>query len=297
MSLQPAAPAPVDISGITVSDPSAVDLYLPDFNGSATLDILASLMSVSPAVMDASAVAHVPSNLNAWRGVFNFSIENIVDLFDASNNVNDLHFYVVDPSGALTYGNNEVARLSRVQNSSAITSTNLRTGVAFPDSQMTVPQDYLRYLAEEIFGTTAGVDLFYNEAVVEQNIINKIMHIWNTDDVKNVLVPISSVAGTDSHLLTDASGNKYFDNSNANGYQNIGQILFDQLVSLQPSRFTTDASNGLIQDTGDIQPLPFMAGDSISFVYKLRPAAGQEKLTDGTNAIDPRSYRIKMILG
>jgi hypothetical protein len=192
--------------------------------------------------------------------------------------------------------------------SGAISSNDMKTGASLdPSSQMQVSQDYLRYLARSIFGTPAGVDLFYNETQVVDEINTSLNSIWNTSIVNGILKDISTGTpnngdtippGNDPHLKTDlVNGNKYLDNSDpAGAYKNVSQTIFNQLLTQQPGRFTTDG-NGLISDTGDHQQIPLIAGDSISFSVQITPAAGQESIVSGTTNIDSRTYRIKMILG
>ena len=306
------------VSEIPVSAPSPVDLYVGAFAQSITLNELASLLQVAPVTIDVSCTTDVSMSLAAFQSVFQFSIEDIATL-DGSDNITDLHFYVQDASlsSLLTTssghsisieGQNIIpaAGMAPAGSGDAITYLDYKSGGSpLSNNQLNVASDFTRYLAQSIFGTPAGVDLFYNEQNILTDVSNQFQESWVVSDLSNVLLPISSLSGTDSHLKTDMSYGLYLDNSEVPTnpttgkptYNNISQILFDQILSQAPARFTT-GPDGLIQDlpAHQPQPLPFAQYDTVSWVLTVAPAAGQESLIDGTTAISPRSYRVRMHL-
>jgi BspA type Leucine rich repeat region (6 copies) len=304
-----------DISDIIVSTPEPVDLYVEAFNQSIRLAELASLLNIDPLSVDVSCTTVVPMSLDGFRSVFQFSIEDIATL-DGSDNITDLHFYINDASlssiemtvdaSSIAYPGQNIIRttdLTSTHGGKPITTFDYKTGGTLPESQMNVASDFTRYLATSIFGTPAGVDLFYNEQAIITDITQQFHDAWVLSDVSNVLLPISRGHGnpTDAHLQHDASYGYYMDNSepatDAHPY-NISQSLFNQLLDLAPARFSTHLPTGLLQDLQAHQPqaLPFYTGDSISWVLSVSPAAGQESLVTGTTAIPTRTYRIKMVL-
>jgi hypothetical protein len=302
----------VDISGITVASPSPVNLYVDAFNKSIQLNELASLLQVPIVSIDVSCTTDISMSLAAFKSVFQFSIEDIATL-GLDDTIPDLHFYVQDAS--LSYLEHTVAGKSLsamgqniipaqgsapTGSGNAITYLDYKTGGSpLSNNQLNVASDFTRYLALSIFGTPAGVDLFYNEQDILTDISNAFQARWVTDDLSGVLLPISSVRGTDSRLKTDISYGLFLDNSEPNGaYNNISRVLFNQILTQAPARFTTDEVNGLIQDlpAHTPQPIPFLQGDTVSWVLTVSPAAGQESLIDGTAAILPRTYRVRMHL-
>ena len=291
-----------NISGISGAV-AAQELYLTDFNQSITLSELASLVAVSPISLDPSAIATFEMPASAWRSCFQFSIDNVVQLTDPNGNLDDLHFYVVDPSANL--GTSHMGDYGRVT-VDPVATHDMKSGAAFvsaqgPTNQMSIAQDYVRYLAEEIFGTYAGVDLFYNETALVQSVVSQVAGVWNASDIAGILVPISSTAAPVTPLQEDTvNGLSYLDNSVPSGYLNIGKTLFDQIVNLNPTRFAVAGQDGnttgLLEDTASPQPIPLMAGDSISFMCNISPHAGQEKLTNLSTEIPTRCYQIKIVL-
>jgi BspA type Leucine rich repeat region (6 copies) len=313
-------PGPLEINNnITVSTPKPVDLYVEAFNQSIRLAELASLLNIDPLSVDVSCTTVVPMSLAGFRSVFQFSIEDIATLgASPSDNITDLHFYINDASLSsieMTYDASNIAYpgqniirttdLTSTHGGKPITTFDYKRGGQLPVSQMNVASDFTRYLATSIFGTPAGVDLFYNEQAIITDITEQFERAWVFSDLSNVLLPISRGHGilieNGGHMQYDTSYGCYMDNSepatDAHPY-NISQSLFNQLLDLAPARFSTHLPTGLIQDLQAHQPqaLPFIAGDSISWVLSVSPAAGQESLVTGTMGIKTRTYRIKMVL-
>jgi hypothetical protein len=72
---------------------------------------------------------------------------------------------------------------------------------------------------------------------------------------------------------------------------NICRELFQQLIYSNVERF-----NQLYSSTNDnLFNLPIIAGDTISFLYKIHPSEGQELLT-GVDPIPARTYQIKIVI-
>jgi hypothetical protein len=235
--------------------------------------------------------------------VFQFSIENIATL-GGNDNITDLHFYVeddalpeivhaVDGKDIALPGENVIPLLT----GTPITTLDYHTGATLQPKQLNVASDFTRYLAKSIFGTVAALDLLSNEQSIVSDVTQQLNRAWTEGDIGHILVPIS-VHGTDSHLLVDPSYGKYLDNRDPSGaYWNIGQTLFHQLLTLAPVRFTTKPPNGLILDMPhhEPQPLPFIAGDSVSWRLNVYPAPGQGSYVTG-KPVPFRVYRVRMIL-
>jgi len=282
-----------NISGGIVSAPPqapvAIDLVISQFNQDASLSVIASLLYNDPLTLDASATVDISCDIQIFKNIFQFSIDDLVKLNDPNTNQTDLHFYVVhDAINPLTtFSMDRSSYVSR----GAVTTVDARTGVAFTQSEMHISQDYLRYLAKQIFGTYSGVDLIYNETALVADICNNIQSAWRTD--YNILYSIDSVSS--SLLGPDETGYKYYDNSGSlNNYSNnICRTLFEQMISVDPVRFDT-STNGIL-DTSAAQPLPFQLGDSISFKFNVQAHPEQVSLLTGGHITD-HSYKIKIHL-
>jgi len=293
------------ITDIPVEKPRPVDLFLGEFSQNIGA-LLATLQHVSPHTLPVDCVTNIHMSLQGFRDVFQFSIEDIATL-NGNDNTTDLHFYVeddalseiehaVDGGDIALPGENVIPLLT----GTPVTSLDYHTGATLPPVQLNMASDFTRYLAKSIFGTVAALDLFSNEKRIVSDVTQQINRAWTEGDIAHILVPIS-VHGTDPHLLVDPlfpSYGKYLDDRDPSGaYWNIGQTLFHQLLTLAPARFTTKPPNGLLLDMPhhEPQPLPFIAGDSVSWRLNMYPAAGQASYVTG-KPVPFRVYRVRMIL-
>ena len=292
----------IPIKDIPVATPRPVDLFLGEFNQNIGA-LMATLEHVSPETLPVDCVTNIHMSLQGFRDVFQFSIEDIASL-QRQDNLYDLHFYVeddalpeivhaVDGGDIALPGENVIPLLT----GTPVTSLDYHTGETLAPNQLNVASDFTRYLAQSIFGSVAALDLFSNEQRIISDVTQQLNHAWMDGDIGHVLSPIS-VHGTDSHLLVDPSYGKYLDDRDPSGsYLNIGQTLFHQLLTRAPARFSTVPPNGLLLDMPhhEPQPLPFLAGDSVSWRLNVYPAQGQSSYVTG-KPVPYRVYRVRMLL-
>jgi hypothetical protein len=168
-------------------------------------------------------------------------------------------------------------------------------------NRMFLTDDFIRYLAVKLFGTFNGVDLFVNEVELEQSLYEKITLSMETNYA--TINSLNYIDGSNVNLLLDTKYTKAYDyridryvycytkytTDSFNTKQNLCRELMLQILQLDPARFQN------IQNTSSMQPLPFIAGDTINFKIGINAAEGQELLTN----VDPilkRTYQIKIIL-
>ena len=84
--------------------------------------------------------------------------------------------------------------------------------------------------------------------------------------------------------------------NNSDSDRNFSRQLLEQIINNDRDRLISDASAGTIDASNEIQAIPLVDGDTISFKVTLKAAAGQHNLT-GVSAIGDRTYKIKLILG
>jgi hypothetical protein len=169
---------------------------------------------------------------------------------------------------------------------------------------MCTKQDFLRYLAQNLFGTRLGTSLFSNELDLLNDIGTQAHNAWITQ--MNILNGISATADTNicmfdssynatsqtyPYLQTDASGNKYLTNSDMTE-NNITYQLLSIINQINPERLTSDFASQTV-GADKIYSVPFRIGDAILFYSNLSPAAGQELLT-GVPIIPTRKYAFKI---
>ena len=137
--------------------------------------------------------------------------------------------------------------------------------------------DFVRYLAQSLFGTDSGTDLFSNELELRQDISGNFNSELNAK--------LEDLEG-DGILLTDDTP------------ISPTQTIISYLLKTDPSRF-----QNLIQYATDAEPLagswyksPLIDGDIINFKVTINPAVDQELLTGLDNPIPSRSYLFKCTL-
>ena len=254
--------------------------------------------------LDCSATAVLEIDVDTMKSVFQFESDSYQ--FSDSSNA-DIKYYVFssnwpsgfDSSSSYSASNFNPANamldytsaVGGVNSTGAIASTEV-SGDPIPSNKMLVAHDFVRYLAQELFSTHMGVDLFNNQVTLLQHL--RVLGGSGTADAsgtwQDVVTKVQavSVTGTHASLQTDGSGNKYMSNDDTS-LDNLTRVLVTQMMEYDPARFNT------IEATGLPQPLPFQHGDSISFKLTINPAPGQNNLT-GVPAFGGRSYSITMNL-
>jgi len=281
----------------------AIQFILDHLSNSTTMDLSGAFTKYAP-TLDCSATAVLEIDVDTMKSVFQFESDSY-EFSDLSNA--DINYYVFSshwPSGfdsSYSYSASNfnpanamldyTSAVGGINSTGAIAATQV-SGDPIPSNKMMVAHDFVRYLAEKLFSTHMGVDLFNNQVTLLQHL--RVLCAGGTADAsgtwQDVVTKVREVSVTGTHptLQTDASGNKYMSNSDTT-IDNLSRVLATQMMEYDPDRFHT------IEATGLPQPLPFKAGDSISFKLTIHPAPGQNNLT-GVAAFGGRSYLITLNL-
>ena len=261
-----------------------IQFILSALESSVQMDLSGSILATAPIPIDASAVAVYQVSVADMRALFQFQ----TDSYDVTDlDATDIKYYV-NPGSFPAF--NPVNSMMDATDSSGAIALTTAGGANLASDKMLVAHDFVRYLAQQLFNTYLGVDLFNNEVALLNSLRSicddsAATHTWF--DIKTSL-DLVGVSGT--HADIDGSaGQKYMTNSN-NTAENLCRVLFEQMTSTDIARFATVVG----QDTP--QDLPFHEGDSISFKLNISPADGQEALTGLASAINARSYEIRMEL-
>lgn len=236
-------------------------------------------------ILDSSAVAVFNINLDSVKDVFKFSSTT----YDISDNLpsGEMHYFVhanqwpvdviINPSDSM---------MDKAGSVNPILTVPLAT-------EMLVKHDFIRYLALKLFNTAMGTDLFSNESALLGDLNAKGLVAWT--DISENLWQYSSTNTTSGEIdnmgiLIDPSSNELCTTDHFSGNTNLCRELYQQLIytSSGRSRFQS-----IVLDGNNQAPIPFIAGDSISFLYTIHPAAGQNDVT-GVSAFGGRSYKIKL---
>jgi hypothetical protein len=271
-----------------------IDFILKQLYSEAYATLLATIPTEQIATLDASATGVFYMKTSELRNIFQFQTDaiNINDL-----SYQDMKYYVNMNYWPNLFELNPANAMMDQDLSSGLLSANPiatmeKDGTQYSPTKMFVKDDFIRHLAQELFGTYSGVDFFNNKQALEDHINNQCDgsapgHSWY--DISNALYKVSSIRGTHPGLLTDVSGLKYMTRYSMES-NNLCRELMDQIGGADPNRFCN------ILSTSEMQPVPLYDGDSISFLLTITPAAGQERIVNLPNPIPPRSYRIKIYL-
>ena len=247
---------------------TAIEFSLPALDQEFTL-IPATLEGAAPPTLDFSAVAVYNVKLSDMLAVFKYQS----DSFDVSNAAaTDIRYYV--DSAAWPAALNPV-------HASMSESYMLATSGSIVAAKNLVKHDFVRYLADHLFNTPYGVDLFSNETELLEDLVSKGSTARAAiQTVLNNVNHTNAIGGTDGDTL------KYSTNAQ-NTETNICRELMFQIINGDATRF------GSIADSTEKQSVPILAGDSLNFVLSISAAADQEDLT-GQGAFDIRRYKIQL---
>ena len=132
----------------------ALDIYLPLFSVTVTSD-LATIYGEQPAALTGDATVDVDVSTTLMQEIFQFQTDS-TDIDDIS--LNDIKYKVVyTPSNPILPFGIDIDTSSNVASGAIAGSAGLNQNLTY---------DYLRHLADELFGTHLGVDLFNNEEAV-----------------------------------------------------------------------------------------------------------------------------------
>jgi hypothetical protein len=256
-----------------------VNFTLSGLNQNFTLGVSGELAAAAAAVIDASSTAIFQVKLSDMLKVFKFQ----TDAFDVNDvDASDIKYYVFDASNA--WPTNLVLNPAHAHT----LSDPILTDLEIPDDKKFVKHDFVRYLAQQLFNTPYGVDLFSNETELLSNIVTKGADAHTS--IKSALSAVSATAASGAGTGTDAAGHKYLTNEYATPAANFSRELMRQIAHHAPTRFAgTSNSSG-------IQSVPLALNDTINFKVSITPADGQNALTLRPAAFNSRSYKIQLLL-
>lgn len=261
------------------------DFVLTHLVSEVQLDLSGSMTSESIPTIDASAIAVLWMNVNAVKDTFQYQTDSL-DVNDV--NASDIKYYVFDSS--FTELNPADASVLDASGGSGAMATASSNGDLYPADVMLVKDDFVRYLAKKLFNTTFGVDLFSNEDDLKSNVetacgSGAAGNTWY--DVKSKL---AAVGATNNALAGPDAQSHYYSTNGSTGTSNLSRELLLQLIGADVGRFQN------VQHTDTPQPIPFVAGDSISFKLTIKPAEDQELLTGVPAFSEGHIYQIKIVM-
>lgn len=254
---------------MSITTDSSYNFYLPELNFDVDASFATMYGDDTLLISDFSAQAHLNVDVNIMRKLFQFQTDSY-DVTDASNT--DI-IYIVDSTTSTDISTN------------FIENTFLETNAIYPNAYFgvnTVPYDYVRYLAQTIFGHHNGVDLFNNEEHLRTS-LNLEARFRLQEHIETL--PFWQYA--DSERL------------------NPSRTVMNQLIKRFPERFETlhpvnypDVPEDELSDLSNnrIYYMPLQTGDNLFFIMTVSAADGQMSIVNSTDTIGDRTYLIRMQL-
>ena len=254
---------------------ATINFTLSGLNANLTMDLSGTLAGEAPAVLDVSATAIYYVKTSDMLKVFKFQ----TDSFDVNDlSASDIKYYVFRDASAWP------ANL-KINPAHAAMSSGAKLSAGVDASKNLLKHDFVRYLAESLFNTVHGVDLFSNEdALLEDLALN------GQGARADIELALDNVNVVKSSLgSADASGYYYTTNA-LTGNTNICRELMRQIANGAPSRFAGTVASTLHQS------VPLVNGDTLNFKVTVAPAHLQHDLTNRPGPFDNRVYKIQLIL-
>jgi hypothetical protein len=240
-----------------------------------------------PAFEKWDAVAKCDIPLNYLRNMFVFQ----TDHFDVDDlNPQDVRFYV-DASQIPTASSLNLD--SSVVGNGAVMTLNA-VNQPLSSSDMVIGKDYIRHLADVLFNTPFGVDLFINETELVNSVNAGLVSIWNS--CANDLLDVSTDGTNPAFPLQGNSGHKYLlansqaQDDNKTSKYNICRELYRMLISRVPSRFTdlpsiqvSEEQHAVVDpDALNLYNLPLIVGDQILMRVVFKPSDQQKSFQNSS---------------
>jgi hypothetical protein len=268
-----------------------VAFYIQALDYDIGLNLLGDLVKTNPTLPQCDAECVFNVQVGLLQSVFKLWLDNMsIDFTDASSNA---RYYV--------FTKNWINMDMNIANALVIDGA---ISAVVNKQLMLTKQDFLRYLAQKLFGTHLGTDLFKNEQgllndigvqahnawTTQMNILNKVSA--TSDTIISVSDPsYNTTSQTYPYLQTDETGKKYLTNMDTTA-NNITYQLMSIINHTDPGRLASDFKTQTIGTDG-LASVPFRAGDALYFYTNLAPAQGQELLT-GVPEIPTRKYALKI---
>jgi hypothetical protein len=239
---------------------SALDFYLNGLDTSAN-SIHADLSGNGTAPLYGDASAEIDVSLNLLKGIFKFQ----TDSTDVDNVVaDDVKYKVVDPGASWVYSPADATMYANEIFSTALNQ---------------VQHDWVRYLAQSLFGTHLGVDLFTNEEEVRSNLVTE-----SLTAIKSRFTALANLGVlTDANVLDEETGTVQI---------NPSRQILRQIIAQDSTRLDEFWNDPAVDGNGFFE-MPLRAGDKLYFVFTAKSHANQHEIVD--DVLAPPSNRTYLI--
>ena len=253
-----------------------VDMTLTAFDSAFVLTQQAILPDVSYA-LDVSAEITLTQQISAsdLSGVFFFKTDEDItgELITDTSNVE----YYLDRS-QFTGGQATLNAMNGI----------VTTGYYGSNTTDHLGKDFLRDMAQQLFNTHFGVDLFTNEDAVVTDISGKSAVV-----AADIFTKMGNVDKTNTALSGPDVSYGYYTTDTDSSNTNLTREILNQLLTLAPGRFTDKTTLRLASDISGVYGMPFVTNDTIS--YKLSVTAHPDQNTTiatGKSGLGTRTYKV-----
>ena len=241
---------------------TAQSFYLSDLEISTTATLASLSGADTTAFTGIDAYAELSVDASVMQSLFQFH----TDASDVSNIVaDDLKYKVVYTSSDHPLSSDFLANAQVVSGAIDVNANNNE-----------VVYDYPRYLAQKLFNTFLGVDLFANETEIRTDL------------------DTTARAALDAKLLEFVALGEV----NSSGAVNPVKAIMDQIIKNQAERLSTlhiaSGSETTLDGSTAWFYSPILSGDSIMFKLNVAAASGQAAIVDASISIPTRVYQIKL---
>jgi len=237
---------------------STLDIYLPLFSVTVTSDT-ATIYGEQYTPLTGDATVDVDISTTLMNNLFQFQSDS-VDINDIS--INDIKYKTVYSSASpiLPLGV-DIDTSSNVAVGAIASNTGLNYNLTY---------DYVRFLAQSLFGTHLGTDLFNNEEALRSSLNSKFK------------VALDTMLTADNGVVKTSADDTYL----------RGALL--QILNHLPQRLADITTLEVGADgSGEMwYRMPFVVGDKIYFNLTVNPASNQSAATTGAT-VNPRIYLIR----
>lgn len=259
------------------------NFFLPD-EFTSTADGLLAATFDSDATIDVTSQYPNRAQIRVEEGVFQSLFKYWSDSKDMHDAEADDLLYKIDHNGVSGVPLSPDFVVGAIVTDTTMNPDLLTTGY--------LPQDFLRYIAMNLFNTTKGVDIFSNERLVLESIDARCKLALNTK--------LSSLNGiildAASYVIADPAAPARGIGASALVHSNPSLLVMKQILKNDPARFT-DITTYQVGSSNWFK-MPIKVGDTLSFPITIKAPVDQQKLVlpNSSTTILDRTYLIKCVV-
>ena len=261
------------------------------------LDALSTGITASAATLDGAATSSLTGVLCSYDVGLDL-IENIFQFHTDDTDINDVensdllyktnYVSATDSVFGMNLGTGETDASGNVSVDYIVTGVYPNNNGPMVNTVRPLAQDYVQYLAYNMFNTIQGVDLFNNEQTVRDNLQSSFITAFQ--DKMNTLAYLTNNSGDVGTAIADGS----FTATTGTIANAPPKVILRQIIQNQRTRLQTLSSVTVDEGSLPLYKVPLMVGDIIAFTLVV--TSGNDTITSPAQDILDRTYLIKMTI-